>query len=105
MVRINFDIDPLDYSNFQEQVGKGNISSVLRQYVKSCIGKESTVNEELLRKRLEIISKEKYKIDVQHDSLTRKLEAIEQKKKQEEIKRLEKLRKRRRRWQILNTIQ
>lgn len=93
MVRINFEISDIDYINFQQKVGKGNVAASLRQYIKSCISSGDEAKEEIIRRKYLIIKEEKDRIDLEHDHLKSKLEAIEKKKKAEEVKKLEKLEK------------
>lgn len=99
MVRINFDIHEYDYMSFQNIVGKGNVSASLRNYVKSTIttGKDNE-KEYIIRKKLIKIEEEKRKTDTEYNKLKAKIDIIDMKKKQEEIKKLEDQEKERKKW-------
>jgi hypothetical protein len=91
MVRINFDVDKIDYKEFQVSVGYGNVSGALRQYIKSCVtDTDKKNNEAVLRKKFSLLDDKKKELDKEHNTIKIKLDNIEMKKKQEEIKMLEK---------------
>lgn len=73
-MRINFDIEDADYILYKQHVGKGNVSSSLRNYVKSCL---SSIGDEIqLRQRLKDIEP----IIKEAESLKKQLKALQMKK-------------------------
>lgn len=88
MTRVNFDMNENDLEIFKQKVGYGNVSKAIRNFILS-YAEEDTVKERVMRKKFEILQEQKEKLDLQYNNLKIKLESIDQKKKEEEIQRIE----------------
>lgn len=88
MVRINIEMDKYDLFAFQNKVGKGNVSSTIRNFVLSYT-REENIPEKKVRKEFSDISIEKKKIDIVYNKLKSKIDVIDTTRKQEELKQRE----------------
>lgn len=94
MTRIIFELSELDYLAFSQKVGRGNMSSVLRDYIKTLINSQGRDEKETnLRKKLQETEKAKKEIEQEYAKLDRKLKAIEAKNATEQKAKEEELRK------------
>ena len=94
MTRIIFELTELDYLAFSQKAGKGNMSSMLRDYVKSIINSQGrTEKESDLRMKLNEKEKEKKVIEREFAILERKIRAIEAKNNAEKKAKEEELKK------------
>lgn len=83
-----------DYMMFKSLVGEGNVSASLRNYIKASIStQDKNSKEPIIRKRFQLIQKDKEKLDKKYSKLKAELDAIDEKRKQQEFKRLEELEK------------
>lgn len=92
MSQVNFNCEEKDLVAFKVEVGYGNVSSVLRNFIKSFSNNED-ITEKKLHKELEIIEPQYTEIKTKYFRLREKLEVIEQKRKKDELNRLEALHK------------
>ena len=89
MVMKSFDIDKEDWDIFLQQVGWGNASATLRNYIRS-YGEKTNISEKKLRQEFDITDEEYKKIKAKWERQKSKIEAIHQKRKQEELEQLAK---------------
>ena len=83
-MQISFNIEKEDYKAFVSEVGYGNASKVLRNFIKSYSATE-TLNERTLRKKLEILEPKFNEMKSEYTKLKESLEKITDKKKQKEL--------------------
>jgi len=94
MAQIHVEISDYEKQLFEAVAGKGNMSRIIKQYIKSYIGSGETVRKKtVLLKEKDIINREKRKIDARFEKLQSAIEAIEAQENEAELNRLEKLKK------------
>ena len=87
-MRIVIDCEDTVYFQFRELVGKGNMSSVVRSYIKSRIEESDGHDERKIRKKYE-------KIEEEYNLLKSKLSSMDAKRKEEEEKKMAQMEKER----------
>ena len=89
MVLRTFEIEKMDWEYFKRQVGDNNASATIRNFIKSFT---DTVDfpEKKLRKEFEIVDEEYKKIKNKWERLKDKIQVIDDKRKQEELKKIKK---------------
>ena len=85
MVNVTVPIEKREYEVFKKFVGIGNVSKTLREYMES-YSKSKDKDEIIIRKKLDIAFREKEKIDSEFFELKAQLDAIESKRRLEELK-------------------
>lgn len=86
-MNVNFQIEKEDYIIFKQKVGDRQASAILRNFIRS-YGENETFSEKKIRKELEVLEPEYNKLHSKYYKLKARLEAIEQKRKEEELERL-----------------
>jgi len=90
MASITFFLKDEELIEFKRQVGEGNMSGTLRNYVKSYGEGSSDFKEKRLRKEFEVATENYQKMKAIYERLKAKVEAINAKQKQEEIANIKK---------------
>jgi len=88
MAQMIVHIERADLELFKLKVGKGNMSPIIRNYVKNYVGIDND-KEAIIRKKFTLLDEEKAKMDLEWGKLKTKLESIKQKKDIEDLKRME----------------
>ena len=88
MVQMILHIERPEYELFKLKVGKGNMSSVIRNYIMNYVGGENE-KEAIIKKKFTMLDEEKQKMDSEWGKLKAKLDSIKQKKDLEDLKRME----------------
>lgn len=88
MTQMIIHLDRVEFELFKLKVGYGNMSSVIRNYIKNYIGGDKE-KEVVLRKKFLMLDEEKKIKDAEWGKLKAKLDSIKQKKDIEDLKRLE----------------
>lgn len=78
---------------FQNKVGKGNVSSVIRQFILSSINDGKDEDEVIIKEKFNRIEKKKKELDEEYMILKGKVDLIDQKKIMEETRRKEEAQK------------
>lgn len=91
-MNICFQVEKTQYDAFISAVGKGNMSTMLRNYIES-YSEDSDVSERKLRKELEFLMPKHLKIKQKVDKIEQKLAIFDQKRKQKELEMLKKQKK------------
>lgn len=84
MVRINFDISEGEYTVFRDLVGRGRVSQSLKGFIRGYANSKD-LKEDALRKKFEIIKKEKERIDAEFVLISEQLASIESKRRADEL--------------------
>ena len=81
-------IDDADYEMFKQMVGKGKVNVTIKNYIKA-YAQNNDVNESVLVKKLEILGKEKDKVDAEYFQVKASLDYIRAKRSASELVQLE----------------
>lgn len=63
---------------FEARVGKGNMSLAIRNYIEAVIGGAETIDEQILKKEVELLEKEKQDLDSRYIEKKSQLDALTQ---------------------------
>lgn len=88
MPNLNVPLSDFDYQQFKLAVGDRNMSSTIRNFVKTYTGGKDSDKEYIIMKRLEKAKEEKEKVDKEFNKWKAKADIIETKRKEEEEKKL-----------------
>jgi hypothetical protein len=94
MAEIIIRLSEIEKKEFEQKVGKGNMSSAIRQYIKNVATSQDNYRESTLRKKLSYLEDEKKKLDVEYIKIKTKVDDIDEKRKLDEIAKLEAAEKR-----------
>lgn len=89
MVIRTFEIEKRDWDTFKLTVGDNNASATIRNFITS-YGEKNNISEKKIYKEFEIIDEEFKKIKNKWTFLKTKIESIEEKKRIEELERINK---------------
>lgn len=76
---------------FEARVGKGKMSIAMRNYMEAVVGGGETIDEQLLRKEVEMLEKQKKEIDAEYFDKKSQLDAIIKSRKIADIEALKHL--------------
>ena len=100
MAQLNINIEAVDLELFKQKVGNGNVTATIRNFILAYVSGDD-LNDRKLRKQFEILTDEKRKIDIRFNKVKSRIDSIDQKRKAEDLVKIEAERKEREKMQMV----